>query len=90
MTTLAHLRRMRRLLNEPKRWMKHRYSVNGRYCIVGAAFVTADEGQSPKGAIDALFRAAGEPLTTWNDAPGRKHPEVLALLDKAIGAEPGA
>lgn len=91
------LREMRELLAEPERWTqsvlaksKFGNAVTTRspravsWCLLGAHYRVTN-GWTASDAWDILQRAAGvSSLSFWNDAPGRTHAEVLALLDSCI------
>lgn len=56
------------------------------WCMSGAInHGDADDSNcSGCSAGDLLARITGEPLASWNDAPGRTQAQVLAAFDKAI------
>lgn len=68
-----------------------------RFCLVGGIERVlrdrATDGSPMCGAVhrwrhlhDSLGAFMGEQdLSTWNDAPGRTHADVLALIDRAMG-----
>ncbi len=87
----------RQLLAEPRNWKQRAFGKDNCFCIVGA--VAKALGKPPLDIYDhpvviALHKASGltgeedhdVQLFSWNDDPDRKHPEILALLDKAIAA----
>lgn len=61
------------------------------WCLYGAATkVTNHElirGRDLRDVIRNHIGGPGVTIMTWNDAPGRTHADVLALLDRAIAAE---
>jgi hypothetical protein len=100
-STAEILRAARALIEKPEAWVQKQYrayadekcEVVTGYCLVGA--LTRGEVIGPRclGSDDEFWRAyecvADQSRVTpevWNDAPGRTHAEVLALLDRAIAA----
>ena len=67
-----------------------------KYCAVGAveaAFASElhADFDAKHEALRAVYReAGGESLITWNDTPGRKKSEVMALFTRAIERMQGA
>jgi hypothetical protein len=62
------------------------------WCLVGAlAKVRDPSSRGRKRLVEMLDEMLDEmfpvSLPAWNDAPGRTHAEVLALLDAAISSE---
>ena len=63
-----------------------------RWCLIGAVETVsarnAVKGSTTVSALDILLRTIDGPdqegIVSWNDATGRTHAEVLALLDAAI------
>ena len=95
---------VRELLAVPERWCKGEMACdadgNGvsannpmavSFCISGAAehILPRDFGRWSR-IRDSLYALLpdGDAITGFNDADDRTHPEVLALLDKAIEATP--
>lgn len=96
-TLIPDLRAVRELLSDPDRWTQGAYARDAtghtvltyapdacRWCIAGACDRTAPSTARALQARAALARQAGVRLSTFNDTNG--HPEVLALIDKAIAA----
>jgi hypothetical protein len=94
-TTLALARRVRALLEAPERWTQMALartaegelceptdSVAVCWCLLGA-FDHVERGDDV-GFIRFLEKELGGSVTRWNDAPGRTHADVLALLDRVI------
>lgn len=98
MTRAAILRDARKLIEKPERWTQYHYAVNrvGRTvltsapeayarCAAGALIAAAPSHPNLRGeAADLLEEACHQSITTFNDAHGRTHLEVLAAFDRAI------
>lgn len=58
------------------------------WCIVGAMVRLGSDDPRPDvefiNVLKAHLGPAGRSLSMWNDAPGRTHADVLALLDRVI------
>ena len=101
MIIVGLLRDVRALIADPDRWVMgcaardaHGQSVMPerpeavRFSAFGALvrLAPADDDIRDR-AAEALNAAVGpEGWTSWEDAPGRTHAEVLAALDRAIAA----
>lgn len=92
-----HLGRARTLLAERDVWTQDAYArdVAGRivdsqsadavrFCCSGALYTTEHPLQGSVAARAVVSRVIGHDLEVWNDAPGRKHKEVIAAFDRAI------
>lgn len=83
--TLTVLINARKLIEKPENWGQW-----FRSRCAGEAIVDAGGEWTGKHGF-ALAAAIGlsipHHIPTWNDAPGRKHSEVLAAFDKAIANE---
>lgn len=68
-------------------WAQLRFGVDGRnFCLVGAlswAYCGSITLPLPRKVLLPVQALVDEPLTTWNDTPGRTVDEVLAVLDEA-------
>jgi hypothetical protein len=92
--TIEDLRAAKALIADEKRWFKGWYEDpdTGRMCALGATRRAAGDGLWTERsdacrvalaqALPAYWRDKG--VAAFNDAPGRKHPQVLALFDRAI------
>lgn len=91
------LREAKRLLRKPQQWTQGDFATwtDGEeasmcYCANGALLAVTDGTCNliTSGAslhLSLAARARGfETASKFNDAPGRKHAEVLALFDEAI------
>ena len=99
-TPLQVLKEARKLIAEPERWTQKVYArtTRGRetsslsryavsWCLTGALIRAAGRDNEARwGAGRALNAILPDGRITFNDAPGRTHPEVLAALDKAIAS----
>lgn len=93
-STLALARRVRALLAEPERWTQGCYARDAS----GRAVNSGDRSAQSWDIMGAMKRCggwtfpmlemlnaeAGGDFVSWNDAPGRTHADVLALLDRVI------
>lgn len=93
----GHLARARRLLAKRDVWTQDAYARDPagrivdsqspdavRFCCSGAIYATE---HPVRGSLDAralVGRIIGHDLEVWNDAPGRKHADVLDAFDRAI------
>ena len=93
MKTSEILTRAKDLIAMPDHWVKGVMSgvFNGKqcYCSVGAltaVTVFLDEGyvEAVKLLSRSLDSNSSFDIVAYNDAPERKHEEILALFDKAI------
>ena len=100
MTALHLARRVRELLSEPGRWTQGYFARDAAgqecaskdpaatcWCVVGAMVrLGSDDPRPDIEFINALKAHLGPPcsLSMWNDAPGRTHADVLALLDRVV------
>jgi hypothetical protein len=85
--TVEVLQAARALIDTPDKWTQGTYDDGeGRRCIVAA--LDAARNRIPERCAQGTLRATvgGEPLSQWNDAPGRTHAEVMAAFDRAIEA----
>lgn len=72
-------------------WARDRFGNAGmwdeptacEWCLVGA-LASAGFGSGYNSAWKILRELTGDPLSAFNDAPGRTQAEVLDLLDRAI------
>lgn len=87
------------LLKSPERWTKRAFAKTKsgepagvfeecafRFCIMGAitkCYGIGDGGKRSAARNKVLSVLGVSNLTVWNDAPARKHSEVLAALKKA-------
>lgn len=100
MTTVETLRGARNILRAKKRWAQGYFAFNAKrereasespdavcFCAYGALLRVVDNPYSAEysAAVGFLARATGERnLVTFNDAPERKHSEVVAAFNAAI------
>lgn len=99
-STAALARRVRALLAEPERWTQtylardaNGVGVNTRdpraacWCLMGAIshVLNCEVGKAVEHPLWwDLTELTGTGPAAWNDAPGRTHADVLALLDRVI------
>lgn len=85
MKAKEHLIAARKIIETPEKWWRgQRKPKPGQRCIYGAIHAVEDCVARPA-VYRRLQKVVGvERLNEWNDAPGRKHAEVLAAFDKAI------
>lgn len=89
------LRAARALITPRGNWTKNEFARDAqshrvrstdadavRWCSLGA--LERVDGSYQKEATNLLWEAIEGPIVTFNDAPKRKHAEVLAAFDKAI------
>jgi hypothetical protein len=74
-----------------KGWCQGNFIVEGSYCILGALgwFGTGGRHDEAIRILAGLIGKSAEPksgLWLWNDDPDRTQAEVVALLDRALGA----
>src|SRR5262245_59984374 len=94
-TTLDILIAARSKLARPEQWWNGRAGPTTGFhtvCLMGAVSLTChDKGDAfYEPALLALRSVIGPIpglLSEWNDAPGRRHSEILAAFDAAIAAE---
>ena len=92
-----HLARARTVLAKRDVWTQDAYArdVAGRivesqspaavrFCCSGALYTTEHPLHGSVAARALVSRVIGHDLEVWNDAPGRKHNEVLDAFDRAI------
>jgi hypothetical protein len=103
MTPLQGLKALRKLLADPKHWMRGRYArdIKGNtvppldptaacWCIMGGIIkVTSGNEVDARDVRNKMLRAlssggAAPYLIEFNDKRGRKHAEVLELIDAGI------
>lgn len=99
MKTLTILKRARKLLSNPKRWCQGKFAKDGygNGCSVdderAYQFCAAGAVEKAAGGVVEDFHEAAEALSRcvrggsvigFNDAPRRKHEQILAAFDKAI------
>ena len=103
MKTLEILKVARALIEKPENWTQgtnaRGKSGNPVICTGNAAVCWCAHGAITRAAKGVWYGEADRALTRqcppnvgyiyFNDTPGRTHPEVLALFDKAIEAEAG-
>lgn len=91
MTVADDLRAAKALIDTPEKWLKHRYRNESReaFCAIGAV----DEAAKPETrllcvyALEAALPARGTHdgmVSQYNDAPRRRHSDIMALFDRAI------
>ena len=98
MTTLEILKAARKTLRNPGRWTQGEFARTKSgvgvdwdhpgavcWCLVGAVYAGCQTPQQKMAAYTALIRQAGGAVSSANDSS--THPEVLALLDRAIETE---
>lgn len=91
--------KVRELLSDPSRWTQRcsARDCNGNpahesgeepvaFCLFGAMTRVTGGLDVYKDLSEILYDRWCISIPAWNDAPGRTHAEVLALLDKAIDA----
>jgi len=82
------LREARKLISVPERWCQHKgHDGEGRCSVL--AMHDAAGNMDGFNVVRGIFRTASAigpdiPISNWNDAPERTHPEVLAAFDAAI------
>lgn len=92
-----HLARARTVLANREVWTQDAYArdVAGRivesqspaavrFCCSGALYTTEHPLHGSVAARAIVSRVIGHDLEVWNDAPGRKHKDVLDVFDRAI------
>jgi hypothetical protein len=95
MTTKECLIAARKRIEDPKHWTRGSYFDTVAYCAIGcirASFLDDPYEQIHRedfivyaDALRKLSIAANtEEIVHWNDAPERRHEEVLAAFDRAI------
>lgn len=84
----AIVRRMMELLKEPENWCQGALEDDGRMCVLGAVHnVSVERHVSglPLEVLRSLTQECGRGgVDAWNDAPGRTHAEVLAMLARVL------
>jgi hypothetical protein len=96
MTALEALIKARAEIAEPARWTQKAYRRDATgemctqadavcWCAAGAVRqVSGGYNFASKPALKVLVSVVGGQVERWNDAPERKHAEVLAAFDTAI------
>ena len=89
------------LIDTPEKWLKYDLRNEDRtcFCAIGAIEMAAEYGpnngdlfNSPE--VIALASSLPRPSDTWtdvsffNDRKSTKHPDIMALYDRAIAAQP--
>jgi hypothetical protein len=83
------LRRAKQKLVNPKNWWRGGPGGVGYECV-GLAIMSSGDRLQAQVACNVLARVIrttpgdSQAIYRWNDAPGRKHAEVMAALDRAI------
>lgn len=82
----AIVRRMMELLKEPESWCQGTRYRDGAMCLLGAAEKACTVGQrlEVKAVNKAIHRECDLSIHAWNDAPGRTHAEILAMLARVL------
>lgn len=93
----AHLERARILLAQRDVWTQNAYARDVadrivdsqsadavRFCCSGALYTTEHPLHGSVAARAIVSRVIGHDLEVWNDAPGRRHKEVIDAFDRAI------
>lgn len=87
---LEILKVARARLDDPKNWGQgpRNKRADPTTCCLAEAIELSPAGKAREQACTAVIRAAkleiSRSLTNWNDAPERKHSEVIKVLDIAI------
>lgn len=98
MNALTLARQVRELLAVPERWTRGEFArrADGSpcgskdpaaqcWCLVGAMCRLDDDPIRGMEMLDAIRAATrSDSASVWNDAPGRTHADVLALLDRVV------
>jgi hypothetical protein len=98
METLEFLRAWRMQIDTPEKWTRGcaarlandtschwRNEAATKWCLLGAYDVTDRKfGEGVNALLRVEQLSPNSRLSSWNDAPGRTHAEVMNLLDKAI------
>jgi hypothetical protein len=95
-STLAALLALRELLADPKHWAKFvlrcpRADGGQAYCLLGGIYDVCNGTVFYHRTMSALCDAAPlwchGALSLFNDSPGTKHADVVALIDRAIARQ---
>lgn len=86
---LSTLRKVRKLLSNPKRWIQGSNTeelADGTtgYCLLGATEKV--DGPFEQAVVQSMAEFISDGyIASFNDAPRRKHSQILKFLDKVIG-----
>ncbi len=78
------------IIDSPEKWGQGPCLPEGRYCLgLAVSMVLGDEENDEYWRThDILCVATGsdafDAVSSWNDAPGRTHEEVMGLIEKAV------
>lgn len=100
MKPVTVLRRTRKLIEKPERWIKRHFAVNANgdtvlprsrnacsFCVRGAFRRITSNMEERRASADYVRRVLPShpvSLIVWNDNPRRTHKQVLRALDRAI------